>query len=128
MTTSRFVFSVALFLSACQATPQAASQADTPPPLTVAELKMVTANKSYDVKPVRGESSVISYRDTGTVTLSGALNDSGKYRFGDSMLCTTWTKIRDGKEACQTFHSLPSGQIKILNLDKSENSVLTPRP
>jgi hypothetical protein len=73
-----------------------------------------------------GGRGTVSYTPDGTarVEYQGGV-DTGRWQIRDGKICLTWTKIRDGKEAC--FSSFKTGpkDYAAFNADGSLNSTST---
>jgi hypothetical protein len=55
---------------------------------------------------------------------AGATEDTGTWRISDTGYCTTWRKIRSGRETCFTAKRSPT-RVVILNPDGSVSGYIT---
>jgi hypothetical protein len=48
----------------------------------------------------------------GTATITGGLEDSGRWRLSEDGFCTSWTKMREGGERCYTLDRTENGMYR----------------
>lgn len=74
--------------------------------------------------PLAGRSVNFQFNADGTSAISGAISDTGAWRFNETGYCNAWKKIRKGAEAC--FKVARKGaDLQILNDDGSLNTTVT---
>lgn len=94
-------------------------------PMTQAELEsLFNSDQHGNWKSPKG-SGTLSYHPDGKSEVDwGSGNDKGSYQINDGKFCSTWTKIRNGKEGCFIVYKTGAKTYRFLNLDGSLNADL----
>lgn len=72
----------------------------------------------------QGKSVKFTMAQDGTVSMEGALVDTGNWRLSEQGYCVTWKKIRAGQERCFTVVRKGSDQL-VINPDGSISTTVT---
>lgn len=119
------LFVVSLALAGCQTAREGLMKAGKKP-ISGAELKSRYAHgPTYSFTSSRGKPSTLVYRKNGTVDLdvgNGSFVDSGTWVVKGDKLCTTYEKVRKGKEGCSEIFDVGDGKLKIIS-DTGEERV-----
>jgi len=74
--------------------------------------------------PLTGGRVSFRFNADGTSIISGAVSDTGAWRFNETGYCNAWKKVRKGAEAC--FKVARKGdELQILNDNGSLNTTVT---
>ena len=74
--------------------------------------------------PLAGKQMQLNMNPGGSITIDGAVVDTGTWRLSDQGYCATWKKIRAGQERCFTVVRKGTEQV-VSNPDGSLNSTVT---
>jgi hypothetical protein len=74
--------------------------------------------------PLVGKQMQLTMKRDGSITIDGAVVDTGTWRLSDQGYCATWKKIRAGQERCFTVVRKGTEQV-VNNPDGSLNSTVT---
>lgn len=72
----------------------------------------------------QGKTVKFTMAQDGTVSMEGALVDTGNWRLSEQGYCVTWKKIRAGQERCFTVVRKGSDQL-VINPDGSISTTVT---
>jgi hypothetical protein len=114
--------SLVLLLISC-ATVEEKLQEEGIKPLSQAELEtLYQGGRTLNFKSARASGTAIYHTDGKCEINWGRGTDTGVYSLRDGMICTKWTKIRDGKEGCFKIYKVGDNKYKAINLDGTLNS------
>lgn len=87
------------------------------------ELAALYGGHTWTGKTAQGTdfSQKISADGTAVLTFKGK-NDAGRWRVDGDKGCASWTKLRNGKEACVAIVRMPDGSYAAFNEDGFLNS------
>lgn len=74
--------------------------------------------------PLGGKSVEIQLKSDGSVSISGAVTDTGTWRLPGQGYCATWTKIRAGQERCFTVVRRGTDTL-VINPDGSVSTLVS---
>ena len=74
--------------------------------------------------PLAGKQMQLMMNRDGSITIDGAVVDTGTWRLSDQGYCATWKKIRAGQERCFTVVRKGTEQI-VSNPDGSLSATIT---
>lgn len=95
-------------------------------PLTQEELESLYAGgPSVDFKSSQASGTVTYHPDGKYEVYCARGSDHGIYEIRDSMICTQWTKIRDGKKGCFKIYNVGDNKYKAIDSNGNLNSSLS---
>ena len=83
--------------------------------------------KTLDLEYPDGRKGELHFTAGGAVKVSGTFSDTGKWRVTDDGYCVTWTKIRDGREACLVIVTWGAQFHTVLKGTNTITGTVTPR-
>jgi hypothetical protein len=70
-----------------------------------------------------------TFREDGTVKITGGLSDRGYWRLWEQGYCTQWFRMRKGAERCFTLDRTADGRIRVFKPDgEISMTILSTRP
>jgi hypothetical protein len=81
------------------------------------DVKRELVGKVWQVELPNGASAVETFREDGTVKITGGLSDRGYWRIWEQGYCTQWFRMRNGAERCFTLDKTTDGKIRVWKPD-----------
>ena len=81
------------------------------------DVKRELVGKVWQVELPNGGSAVETFREDGTVKITGGLSDRGYWRIWEQGYCTQWFRMRKGAERCFTLDRTADGRIRVFKPD-----------
>ena len=86
-------------------------------PLGPEDVKRELVGKVWQVELPNGVPAEETFREDGTVKITGGLNDRGYWRLWEQGYCTQWYRMRKGAERCFTLDRTADGKIRVFKPD-----------
>ena len=96
---------------------KAAVAAEGGSPFGPEDVKRELVGKVWQVELPNGGSAVETFREDGTVKITGGLSDRGYWRIWEQGYCTQWFRMRNGAERCFTLDRTADGKIRVFKPD-----------
>ena len=106
-----------LLLSSTLLLGQAAMAAEGGSPFGPEDVKRELVGKVWQVELPNGAGAVETFREDGTVKITGGLSDRGYWRIWEQGYCTQWFRMRNGAERCFTLDRTADGKIRVFKPD-----------
>lgn len=85
--------------------------------------------KIWSVKLPNGVPAEETFREDGTVKITGGLSDRGYWRLWEQGYCTQWYRMRKGAERCFTLDRTAEGHIRVFKPDgEISMTILSTKP
>ena len=81
------------------------------------DVKRELVGKVWQVELPNGVGAVETFREDGTVKITGGLSDRGYWRIWEQGYCTQWFRMRKGAERCFTLEKTADGKIRVWKPD-----------
>ena len=86
-------------------------------PLGPEDVKRELVGKIWEVELPNGVPATETFREDGTVKITGGLSDRGYWRLWEQGYCTQWYRMRKGAERCFTLDRTADGKIRVFKPD-----------
>jgi hypothetical protein len=86
-------------------------------PLGPEDVKRELVGKVWQVELPNGVPATETFREDGTVKITGGLRDRGYWRLWEQGYCTQWYRMRKGAERCFTLDRTADGKIRVFKPD-----------
>jgi hypothetical protein len=86
-------------------------------PLGPEDVKRELVGKIWQVELPNGVPAEETFREDGTVKITGGLSDRGYWRLWEQGYCTQWYRMRKGAERCFTLDRTADGKIRVFKPD-----------
>jgi hypothetical protein len=86
-------------------------------PLAPEDVKRELVGKIWQVELPNGVPAEETFREDGTVKITGGLSDRGYWRLWEQGYCTQWYRMRKGAERCFTLDRTADGKIRVFKPD-----------
>ena len=98
-------------------------------PLGPEDVKRELVGKVWQVELPNGVPAEETFREDGTVKITGGLNDRGYWRLWEQGYCTQWYRMRKGAERCFTLDRTAEGKIRVFKPDgEISMTILSTKP
>ena len=115
------------FLTAVLALPALAEQGGAP--FGPEDVKRELVGRIWTVELPNGVPAEETFREDGTVKITGGLSDRGYWRLWEQGYCTQWYRMRKGAERCFTLDKTADGKIRVFKPDgEISMTILSTRP
>jgi hypothetical protein len=81
------------------------------------DVKRELVGKVWQVELPNGAPAEETFREDGTVKITGGLSDRGYWRLWEQGYCTQWYRMRKGAERCFTLDRTADGKIRVFKPD-----------
>ncbi len=81
------------------------------------DVKSELVGKIWQVELPNGVPAEETFREDGTVKITGGLSDRGYWRLWEQGYCTQWYRMRKGAERCFTLDRTADGKIRVFKPD-----------
>ena len=81
------------------------------------DVKRELVGKVWQVELPNGVPAEETFREDGTVKITGGLSDRGNWRLWEQGYCTQWYRMRKGAERCFTLDKTTDGKIRVFKPD-----------
>lgn len=81
------------------------------------DVKRELVGKVWQVELPNGVGAVETFREDGTVKITGGLSDRGYWKIWEQGYCTQWFRMRKGAERCFTLDKTADGKIRVWKPD-----------
>ena len=81
------------------------------------DVKRELVGKVWQVELPNGVPAEETFREDGTVKITGGLSDRGNWRLWEQGYCTQWYRMRKGAERCFTLDRTADGKIRVFKPD-----------
>ena len=81
------------------------------------DVKRELVGKVWQVELPNGVPAEETFREDGTVKITGGLSDRGYWRLWEQGYCTQWYRMRKGAERCFTLDRTADGKIRVFKPD-----------
>lgn len=81
------------------------------------EVQKALVGKIWQVELPNGQPATEIFKTDGTVTIKGGLHDVGYWRLWEKGYCTTWFRMRNGRERCFTLDRTADGKYRVYKPD-----------
>jgi hypothetical protein len=93
------------------------------------DVKRELVGKIWEVELPNGVPAQETFREDGTVKITGGLSDRGYWRVWEQGYCTQWYRMRKGAERCFTLDKTADGKIRIFKPDgEISMTILSTKP
>jgi hypothetical protein len=93
------------------------------------DVKRELVGKVWEVELPNGVPAVETFREDGTVKITGGLSDRGYWRLWEQGYCTQWYRMRKGAERCFTLDKTADGKIRVFKPDgEISMTILSTKP
>ena len=109
------------------AVPAVAEEGSTP--FGPEDVKRELVGKVWQVELPNGVPAEETFREDGTVKITGGLSDRGYWRIWEQGYCTQWYRMRKGAERCFTLDKTADGKIRVYKPDgEISMTILSTKP
>ena len=108
---------VAMLLSTTLLMAEPAVARDDGAPFGPEDVKRELVGKVWQVELPNGVGAVETFREDGTVKITGGLSDRGYWKIWEQGYCTQWFRMRKGAERCFTLDKTADGRIRVWKPD-----------
>jgi hypothetical protein len=93
------------------------------------DVKRELVGKIWSVELPNGVPAEETFREDGTVKITGGLSDRGYWRMWEQGYCTQWYRMRKGAERCFTLDRTADGKIRVFKPDgEISMTILSTKP
>jgi hypothetical protein len=93
------------------------------------DVKRELVGKIWEVELPNGVPAQETFREDGTVKITGGLSDRGYWRIWEQGYCTQWYRMRKGAERCFTLDKTADGKIRVFKPDgEISMTILSTKP
>ena len=118
-----------LYLAAAIVAAIPAMAQDGASPFGPEDVKRELVGKIWTVELPNGVSAEETFREDGTVKITGGLSDRGYWRMWEQGYCTQWYRMRKGAERCFTLDKTADGKIRVFKPDgEISMTILSTKP
>lgn len=116
-----------LFAAILAVVPARAEEGSTP--FGPEDVKRDLVGKVWEVELANGVPAQETFREDGTVKITGGLSDRGYWRIWEQGYCTQWYRMRKGAERCFTLDKTAAGKIRVFKPDgEISMTILSTKP